>query len=112
MKYSIRRFSYQEALQDGSEYFLSQVDSGIGKIEDLSTKIIENPKLKDLKPVKRHVKLVNSVSKLLRRKKKKKKSKEYSETDPTVSLNLSEVNKFKTALNRLTNSTGSGNTKI
>ena len=103
MIYQIRRFSYQEALKDGNEYILSQVDSGLGKIEDLSDRIIEDPRLKDLKPVKRYGKPVKSLAQLLRRKKKKEKSKKYSETpvDPTTNINTSEANKFKTALGRL-----------
>ena len=106
MIYTVRRFSYQETLKDGSEYISAQVDSGLGRIEDLTTQVLEDPRLKDLKPVKRHGKFIKSLTQLLRRK-KKKKTKEYS--DPTSSINVSEVNKFKTDLNRLTQSMGNQN---
>lgn len=108
MKYTIRRFSYQESLEDGKEYILAQVDSGLGNIDDLTTKIIEDPKLKDLRPVKRHVSLVKNISTLLRRK-KKKKQKNNSQTDPTTSINTGEAKKFEMAMSRLTKSVGNGN---
>lgn len=108
MKYTVRRFSYQEALKNGSEYISAQVDNGLDRIEDLSTRITEDPRLRDLRPVKRHVGLVKNVTKILKKKKKKNKSKtkDYSDstTDPTISMNTSEANKFKTALGRLSNS--------
>ena len=104
MKYTVRRFSYQESLKNGSEYISIQVDSGLGRIEDLSTKITEDPRFRDLRPVKRHGRLVRNITRLLRR---KKKNKDYSESDPTSTINTSEANKFKTALGRLTNSMGS-----
>lgn len=109
MKYSIKRFSYQESLKNGSEYISTQVDSGLGKIEDLSTRITEDPRLRDLKPVKRHGRLVRNITQLLRRRKKnKEKTKDYSEpADPTKTINTAEANKFRVALNRLTNSMGS-----
>lgn len=105
MKYSVRRFSYQESLSNGNEYILAQVDSGLGKIDDLTTVVIEDPKLGNLKPVKKHVKLVRDLSRLFRREKKKHKEKKYSQ-DPTITINTAEANKFKVAMNRLTNSMG------
>lgn len=109
MRYLVRRFSTTSPLllQEGNRYISVQVDNGLGKIEDISTRITEDPRLKDLRPVKRHVKFVRNLSSLLR-KNKKKKEKEYSDTksDPTTTLNTSEANKFKTALNRLTNTMG------
>ena len=112
MKYSVRRFSYPEALMEGKEYISGQVDSGLGYIDGFSTKITEDPRLKDLKPVKRHVRLIRDLSRLLRRK-KNKKTKAYSDTpDPTSTMNASEVNKFKTSLDRLTRTMGGSQTPL
>lgn len=90
MIYTVKRFSYQDTLRDNIS---TQVDSGLGKIEDISTKITEDPRIKDLRPVKRHGRFIKNIAKLLRRKKKK----EYSDTK----VNKSEVAKFKTELERI-----------
>lgn len=103
MKYYIKRFSMKEAITEGNQYLSAQLDSGIGKIEDLSTDIVENPKLKDLKPVKKWGRFTRNIAKLLRKEKKK----EYSTVDPTSTLNTAEANKFKIAMNRLSNQMGS-----
>lgn len=60
MKYSVKRFSYDliEGVNKGGEYISSQVDSGLDGINKISTKITEDPKLKDIKPVKRYGRLV------------------------------------------------------
>lgn len=76
MKYSVKRFSYDliEGVNKGGEYISSQVDTGLDGINKISTKITEDPKLKDIKPVKRYGRLVKNLSYLLRRKKKNKHS--------------------------------------
>lgn len=94
----------KDAVMDGNQYISSQLDSGIGKIEDISTNIVENPNLKDLKPVKKWGRFTRNIAKLLRKEKKK----EYSNSaDPTSTLNTAEANKFKLAMNRLSNQMGS-----
>ena len=73
MKYSVKRFSYDliEGVNKGGEYISSQVDTGLDGINKISTKITEDPKLKDIKPVKRYGRLVRDLSYLLKRKKKR-----------------------------------------
>jgi hypothetical protein len=73
MKYSVKRFSYGliEGVNDGREYINSQIDSSLEGINKVSTKITEDSRLKDLKPVKRYGGFVRNLSYLLRRKKKK-----------------------------------------
>lgn len=73
MKYSVKRFSYDliEGVNKGGEYIGAQVDSGLEGINRVSTRITEDPKLKDIKPVKRYGGLIKNLSYLLRRKKKK-----------------------------------------
>ena len=94
MKYLVKRFS-------------SLLNDGLDGIDDLTGRIIENPNLKDIRPVKRYGRLTRSIVRLLKRKKseEKKYSLSSSQTkDPTTSLNISEANKFRVSLNRLTNS--------
>lgn len=73
MKYSVKRFSYDliEGVNKGGEYIGAQVDSSLEGINRVSTRITEDPKLKDIKPVKRYGGLIKNLSYLLRRKKKK-----------------------------------------
>lgn len=71
--YKIKRFSYDliEGVNQGKEYINTQVDTGISTVHDISTKITEDPRLKDVKPVKRYGRLVRNLSYLLKRKKKR-----------------------------------------
>lgn len=73
MIYSVKRFSYDlvEGVNKGGEYISAQVDSGLEGINKVSTKITEDPKLRDIKPVKRYGRFIKNLSYLLRRKKKK-----------------------------------------
>ena len=73
MKYSVKRFSYDliEGVNKGGEYIGAQVDSSLEGINRVSTRITEDPKLKDIKPIKRYGGLIKNLSYLLRRKKKK-----------------------------------------
>lgn len=73
MIYSVKRFSYDlvGGVNKGGEYISAQVDSGLEGINKISTKITEDPKLKDIKPVKRYGRFIKNLSYLLRRKKKK-----------------------------------------
>lgn len=73
MIYSVKRFSYDlvEGVNKGGEYISAQVDSGLEGINKVSTKITEDPKLRELKPVKRYGRFIKNLSYLLRRKKKK-----------------------------------------
>lgn len=111
MIYGVRRFSYQEVLKDGSEYIYGGLDSGLEGLENVSTKILEDTRISELRPVKRKVGMIKNLSKLLRRK-KKEKSKKYSDQDPTTTINTSEATKFKTALGRLSNTMGSDSQSI
>ena len=74
--YSVRRFSYSlvSGINKGSDYINSQVDTGLNTIENLSTKITEDPNLKDLKPVKRWGRLLRDSSYLLKKQRKEKKN--------------------------------------
>lgn len=73
MIYSVKRFSYDlvEGVNKGGEYISAQVDSGLEGINKVSTKITEDPKLGELRPVKRYGRFIKNLSYLLRRKKKK-----------------------------------------
>ena len=71
--YNIIRFSYHliEGVKQGKEYINTQFDTGISTVHDNSTKVTEDPRLKDVKPVKRYGRLVRDLSYLLKRKKKR-----------------------------------------
>lgn len=73
MKYSVKRFSYDlvEGVNNGREYINSQINSSLGRINKVSTRITEDPKLRDIRPVKRYGGLIKNLSYLLRRGKKK-----------------------------------------
>ncbi len=73
MMYSVKRFSYGliEGVNNGGNYINTQVDSGLDQINRISTKITEDPNLKDLKPVKRYGRFTRNLSYLLKRKKNK-----------------------------------------
>lgn len=73
MIYSVKRFSYDlvEGVNKGGEYISARVDSGLEGINKVSTKITEDPKLRDIKPVKRYGRFIKNLSYLLRRGKKK-----------------------------------------
>lgn len=73
--YKIKRFSYDliKGIDQGKEYINSQVDSGLSTIHDISTKITEDPRIKDVKPVKRYGNFAKDLSYLLKRKNKKNK---------------------------------------
>lgn len=77
MIYSVKRFSYDlvEGVNKGREYINAQVDSGLEGINKVSTRVTEDPKLGELRPVKRYGRLVKNLSYLLRRKKKKHNNK-------------------------------------
>lgn len=72
MKYSVKRFSYGliEGVNNGKEYIDSQIDTGLTKINNLSTKLTEDPRFKDVKPVKRYGKFTKNLSYLLKGKRK------------------------------------------
>lgn len=108
MKYLVKRFSsLKENITESKDYILDYFDGGLDRIDDITEQLIQNPRIKDLRPVKRYGRLTKSVTQLLKRKKKSKEKKyslSSSQTkDPTTSLN-SEANKFRVSLNRLTNS--------
>lgn len=73
MIYSVKRFSYDlvEGVNKGGEYISAQVDSGLEGINRVSTRVTEDPKLGELRPVKKYGGLIRNLSYLLRRKKKK-----------------------------------------
>lgn len=75
MKYKVKRFSYDfvEGVNQGKAYIDSQVDNGLDTIYNVSSKITEDEKLKDLKPVKRYGRFFRDLSYLLKSHKKKKK---------------------------------------
>lgn len=77
MNYKIKRFSYDfvEGVNKGKTYIDSQVDNGLNTIYDVSSKITEDEKLKDLKPVKRYGRFFRDLSYLLKSHKKKRKHK-------------------------------------
>ena len=72
--YRVKRFSYGlvEGVNGGSEYISSQVDTGLEGIHNIAKSITEDERLKNLRPVKKWVRLVRDASTLLRRRKKKK----------------------------------------
>lgn len=75
MIYTTKRFSYAliEGVNKGGEYIGAQVDSGVSAVHDISSKITEDPRLKDVKPVKRYGGFVRNLSYLLKKRKKKNK---------------------------------------
>lgn len=98
MIYKTRRFS-SELLTDGIDYIDNKLAKGNDFVYDVSTKITEDPRLKELKPVKKHGRFVRNISQLLKR--KKKKHKEFSEE--RTQINPSEAVRFKTDLQKVTN---------
>lgn len=76
MKYSVKRFSYGliEGVSKGKEYIDSRINTGLTDINNLSTKLTEDPRFKDVKPVKRYGKFTKNLSYLLKGKKKSNKS--------------------------------------
>lgn len=74
MNYKIKRFSYDfvEGVNKGKTYIDSQVDNGLDTIYDVSSKITEDERLKDLRPVKRYGRFFRDLSYLLKSHKKKR----------------------------------------
>lgn len=112
MTYKIKRFSY---VDEGLGYIDSGVDYTLDGIDGVTTRLIENERTKDLRPVKKYGKFLRTTSRFLKSK-KKKKHKEFSTTPELTKerVPVADANAFKVELTRLTGtmSSSSGDTSL